>query len=110
MPSWNRHAKLKPAVEAALKREFPGLPPAQVLELAKLGVLRLPKKLDFGKCGAYARSTGKPCIRKALANGRCPNHGGASTGCKTEAGRQRIIQAQKRRWAKWKAEHRSADA
>jgi hypothetical protein len=49
-------------------------------------------------CGARTR-LGRPCIRKALANGRCPNHGGLATGPKTEAGRQRISQAQKRRWA-----------
>lgn len=31
-------------------------------------------------CGAKARSTGQPCRRRAMANGRCRNHGGASTG------------------------------
>jgi DNA-binding XRE family transcriptional regulator len=50
------------------------------------------------QCGAKTR-LGRPCIRKALANGRCPNHGGLSTGPKTEAGRQRISEVQKRRWA-----------
>jgi len=30
------------------------------------------------KCGAYARSTGKPCRHCAMANGRCYYHGGAS--------------------------------
>ena len=96
MPRWNRQAKLKPAVEAALRREFPGLAPTQVLELAKSGVLRLPKKLDFGKCGAWARSAKRPCIRNALANGRCPNHGGLSTGLKTKAGRKRCAEAARR--------------
>lgn len=33
-------------------------------------------------CGAYARSTGKPCKRFARKNGRCKLHGGASTGAK----------------------------
>jgi DNA-binding XRE family transcriptional regulator len=50
------------------------------------------------RCGARTR-LGRPCIRKALTNGRCPNHGGLSTGPKTEAGRQRISHVQKRRWA-----------
>ncbi len=33
-------------------------------------------------CGAHARSTGKPCRRFAMANGRCDMHGGKSTGAK----------------------------
>lgn len=37
-------------------------------------------------CGAYARSTGKPCQAKAMANGRCKNHGGMSTGPRTLSG------------------------
>lgn len=31
------------------------------------------------KCGAHARSTGKPCQHCALANGRCYYHGGAAS-------------------------------
>lgn len=51
------------------------------------------------KCGAYARSTGNPCQAKALANGRCKNHGGMSTGPKTPEGRQVISQATRQRMA-----------
>ena len=51
------------------------------------------------KCGAYARSTGNPCQAKALANGRCKNHGGLSTGPKTPEGRQVIAQATRQRMA-----------
>ena len=51
------------------------------------------------KCGAYARSTGNPCQAKALANGRCKNHGGLSTGPKTPEGRQAIAQATRQRMA-----------
>jgi len=43
------------------------------------------------KCGAFARSTGNPCLRKALANGRCPNHGGLSTGPRTAEGKARAL-------------------
>jgi hypothetical protein len=43
------------------------------------------------KCGALARSTGKPCRRKALLNGRCRNHGGMSTGPITEQGKARSL-------------------
>ena len=48
-------------------------------------------------CGAYARSTDNPCQAKALANGRCKNHGGMSTGPKTPEGRQAIAQSTRQR-------------
>jgi len=50
-------------------------------------------------CEAYARSTGQTCKAKALANGRCKNHGGLSTGPKTPAGRQAIAEATRQRMA-----------
>ncbi|MFC1689577.1 HGGxSTG domain-containing protein [Pseudomonadota bacterium] len=43
------------------------------------------------KCGAYARSTGKPCQAKALTNGRCKLHGGLSTGPKTDEGKAKAL-------------------
>jgi len=43
------------------------------------------------RCGAVARSTGEPCKRKALANGRCRNHGGLSTGPKTTEGKAKAL-------------------
>ena len=55
------------------------------------------------RCGARTRR-GTCCVRKALENGRCPNHGGLSTGPRTKAGRKRIAAAQRRRWAEWRAE------
>ena len=45
-------------------------------------------------CSARTRA-GHPCKRKALKNGRCPNHGGLSTGPKTNAGKTRIAEAQR---------------
>jgi hypothetical protein len=44
-------------------------------------------------CGAYARSSGKPCKAGALSNGRCRNHGGLSTGPKTIQGRRAVSEA-----------------
>ena len=48
------------------------------------------------RCGAYARSTGRPCLRKpvlnengTIRNGRCLNHGGKSTGPKSKDGHDR---------------------
>jgi len=38
-----------------------------------------------------------------MRNGRCRLHGGLATGPKTEEGRYRISQAQRKRWAAWRA-------
>ncbi len=48
-------------------------------------------------CGAHARSTGQPCRAHALANGRCKNHGGLSTGPRTPEGRRAIGDAARKR-------------
>ena len=51
------------------------------------------------QCKAYARSTGLPCMAKGLSNGRCPNHGGLSTGPRTQTGKLAIALATKKRMA-----------
>ena len=52
-------------------------------------------------CGAKTRA-GHSCKRKGLGRGgRCPNHGGASTG-PTAVGRERIAEAQRKRWKAWR--------
>ena len=51
------------------------------------------------RCGAFARSTGQPCQAKALANGRCRNHGGLSTGPTTIAGKLAVAAATSKRMA-----------
>ena len=70
-----------------------------------LGVYRIGAipRHERPRCGAHARSTGKPCQAPPRQNGRCKLHGGLSTGPKTVEGRQRIAEAQRRRWAR----HRS---
>jgi hypothetical protein len=51
------------------------------------------------RCGAKTRS-GQACRRRGLGRGgRCANHGGASTGPRSDEGRKRIALAQKKRWA-----------
>lgn len=55
-------------------------------------------------CGAKTRK-GTPCTWKAEpGKGRCKLHGGRSTGAKTPEGRERIAEAQRRRWARWRAD------
>jgi len=62
------------------------------LEKEKVSAKRFNQsKRSRKKCGAFARSTGKPCRMKALANGRCRLHGGLSTGPKTEEGKERAL-------------------
>lgn len=52
------------------------------------------------RCGARTRK-GTPCQAKAMpGKTRCKFHGGLSTGPKTREGRDRIAEAQRRRWAK----------
>jgi hypothetical protein len=41
-------------------------------------------------------------VRVELGKARCRFHGGLSTGPKTEAGRARIAEAQRRRWAAYR--------
>jgi hypothetical protein len=31
------------------------------------------------RCGAWARSAGRPCLQRAMPNGRCYWHGGSMT-------------------------------
>ncbi|TDE35057.1 helix-turn-helix domain-containing protein [Antarcticimicrobium sediminis] len=58
------------------------------------------------RCGARTRK-GTPCRAKALpGKTRCRFHGGLSTGPKTREGRDRIAEAQRRRWARWRVEQR----
>jgi hypothetical protein len=66
----------------------------------------------FERCGARARSRGgQPCQAPPVLdpetglprNGRCKLHGGRATGPRTVGGRQRISEAQGRRWRDWRA-------
>jgi hypothetical protein len=58
------------------------------------------RELRRQPCGAKTRA-GHPCQRKGTGRGgRCLNHGGGSTGPRTDEGRQRIAEAQRRRWAR----------
>jgi hypothetical protein len=57
------------------------------------------------RCNARTRR-GTSCQRHGFGNGdRCRLHGGASSGPKTQAGRERIAEYQKARWMRWRADH-----
>lgn len=48
------------------------------------------------RCGAHARTTGRPCQSPAMANGRCRMHGGKA-GRKPTHGRYTKVAAAERR-------------
>jgi hypothetical protein len=70
------------------------------------GVLEPPSTLSPLRaivCGAKTRK-GQPCQAKAIPGKmRCKFHGGASTRPRTDDGKARIAEAQRRRWAAHKA-------
>jgi len=99
-----KRKRLSPTLRRVLLSQFPDIPLKEAARLFEMGLLRIPKNL---RCGAYARSTGQPCKAQAIPGTyRCKNHGGAP---KTEQGRQAIIEGQKRRWAKWRAERQQSE-
>jgi hypothetical protein len=57
-----------------------------------------PRRKDRPRCGAKTRAGGTCRVRVEFGKARCRFHGGLSTGPKTEAGRARIAEAQRRRW------------
>jgi hypothetical protein len=59
---------------------------------------RQPRRKDRPRCGAKTRAGGTCMVRVEFGKARCRFHGGLSTGPKTEAGRARIAEAQRRRW------------
>jgi hypothetical protein len=69
--------------------------------------MRLKTKVAKGLakvCGAYARSTGKPCQCKMLyRGGKCRLHGGLSTGPKTAEGKAKALHAMRDGWLRWKS-------
>lgn len=68
--------------------------------LEKSGGFPGAAKSRSGQCGARTRK-GTPCRAKALPGKmRCKYHGGMSTGPKTPEGRERISEAQRRRWTR----------
>lgn len=68
---------------------------------ARHGVLEHREK--SGVCMALTRSGTECRAGRVPGKNRCRNHGGLSTGPVTPEGRKRIAEAQKRRWAAWRA-------
>ena len=83
------------------------LPPWAMLARTKRGPSVVARRKPSSPCGARTR-IGAPCRRTGLGNGRCANHGGLSSGPRTEAGRRRIAEAQQKRWAEWRIQRNHA--
>lgn len=94
-------------LEAALKEIHEN--PEIARELLAMGIYRLRKRGGHAlheKCGAWARSAGRPCIAKARPpSGRCWNHGAGSTGPKTPEGHARCRKGWEAYWERWRLEH-----
>jgi hypothetical protein len=79
--------------------------------MPRIGLFSWPKSAIL-KCAAMTR-TGEPCKRRGVGKGgRCRNHGGMSTGPKTEKGLERISRAQRIRWNMYRSrkKHLQAEA
>ena len=58
-------------------------------------------------CGARTRAAGCCQVRAEPGKARCRFHGGKSTGPRTEAGRNRIGEAQRLRWRAYRERART---
>jgi hypothetical protein len=65
-----------------------------------------PRK-DRPRCGAKTRAGGTCMVKVEFGKARCRFHGGLSTGPKSEAGRARIAEAQRRRWRVYREAQRN---
>lgn len=68
---------------------------------------RQSRRSDRRLCGAKTRAGGACQVRAEPGRARCRFHGGKSTGPKTEAGRNRISEAQRRRWQAFRERHQT---
>ena len=72
-------------------------------------VVQEPLREDTARPAATEREHGRdrPVSGPPCEFGRCPNHGGLSTGPRTKAGRARIAKAQKQRWKAYRDRKKS---
>lgn len=89
-----RHSALDTLLEAAITHELSRMQEKEALRRARLRVI----------CEAKTTRKGTPCRNKSEpGRKRCKFHGGKSTGPKSVEGRERIAEAQRMRWARWRA-------
>ena len=101
-----QHSITKAALKRALAEIHPD--PDIARELIGMGIYRIRTRgghAHNGRCGAWARSAGRPCIAKALKAGRCRHHGALSTGPKTPEGHARCRKGWEAYWERWRIVH-----
>lgn len=80
-------------LEEAISHELSRMQEREAQRLAHLRVI----------CGAKTTRLGTPCRNKSEpGRRRCKFHGGRSTGPRTQEGRERIAEAQRKRWDRWR--------
>lgn len=96
LPQWRKWPQFRDRQQEALDRKIE----AEIQRLKETEERRKTTRRVI--CGARTRK-GRPCRAQSEAGKlRCRFHGGMSTGPRTEAGRKRISEAQKRRWATYR--------
>lgn len=94
-----RFAEFLEAEARALRARYDALVAVEEARLAKTGARRQVP------CGALTRAATACRLMSEPGKLRCRLHGGRSTGPRTPEGRERIADAQRRRWAQWRDEH-----
>ncbi len=74
--------------------------------LYKNGMLRKSDP-ETTLCGARTRRGTRCQCLPVTGRNRCKFHGGLSSGPKTAAGRERIAEAQRERWRRWRTQNRT---
>ena len=101
-----KHPLTKAALNRALAEIHPD--PETARELLAMGIFRLRTRGGHAlhdRCGAWARSAGRPCIAKAIRAGRCRHHGAGSTGPKSPQGHARCRKGWEAYWKRWRVVH-----
>ena len=99
--AWDPMAGIAKALRPGGNGKAPNKPPRSLSHLKKrIAASETPDEalhelwgFALTRCGAKTRKQrkGRPCLARALANGKCRNHGGMSTGPRTPEGRLRAL-------------------
>lgn len=87
---------------SALEREFQAIVARELIRMQEREAERAARRRV--RCEAKTTRKGTPCKNMSEpGRRRCKHHGGRSTGPKTAEGKARIAEAQRARWARWRA-------
>lgn len=94
----------RPALGFITLRFVSPVSPEQVKLIIKAEAQRKSTRAQMrsGTCGATTRKAMKCRLKSEPGKQRCRLHGGLSTGPTSSAGKARIAEAQRKRWAAWR--------